>query len=74
MPIEPHPTDPGLVVMRAGQYNLDAAPPKREWVGLTDKEIREVNAQVSRIPPIDYTTSTYARAIEAKLKEKNSGQ
>lgn len=24
MPIEPHPTDPGLIVMRAGQYKLDS--------------------------------------------------
>jgi hypothetical protein len=45
--------------------------PKREWVGLTDEEIKAVIAQVSQIPPIDYTTTTYAKAIEAKLKEKN---
>ena len=45
---------------------------QRPWVGLTDEEIRAVNAQVSRIPPIDYTTFTYARAIEAKLKERNT--
>jgi len=45
---------------------------KKPWVGLTDDEIKEVNAQVSQIPPIDYTTTTYAKAIEAKLKEKNT--
>jgi hypothetical protein len=45
---------------------------QRQWVGLPDEEIREVNAKVSQIPPIDYTTTTYARAIEAKLKEKNT--
>ena len=48
-----------------------AEPPQRQWVGLTDEEIRAVNAQVSRIPPIDYTTFTYARAVETKLKERN---
>ena len=47
-------------------------PPRRPWVGLTDEEIKAVNAQVSQIPPIDYTTTTYAKAIEAKLKEKNT--
>jgi hypothetical protein len=51
-----------------------ATPPaaQRQWVKLTDEEIKEVNAKVSQIPPIDYTTTTYARAIEAKLKEKNT--
>ena len=46
--------------------------PQRTWVGLTDEEIKAVIAQVSQIPPIDYTTTTYAKAIEAKLKEKNT--
>jgi hypothetical protein len=44
----------------------------KEWVGLTDEEIQKVIAEVSQIPPIDFTTTTYARAVEAKLKEKNS--
>ena len=43
----------------------------KAWVELTDEDIKAVNAQVSQIPPIDYTTTTYARAIEAKLKQKN---
>jgi hypothetical protein len=46
---------------------------QRPWVGLTDEEIRAVNAQVSQILPINYTTTTYARALEAKLKELNHG-
>jgi predicted transglutaminase-like cysteine proteinase len=40
--------------------------PKKEWVGLTDEEIKNSmrghNTQVE-----------FARALEAKLKEKNSG-
>lgn len=46
---------------------LYTAPPQREWVGLTDEEIL-----------IIYNTHTnanewgYERAIEAKLKEKNT--
>ena len=51
---------------------LYTTPPQRTWVGLTDDEIRDVIAEVSQIPSIDFTTTTYGRAIEAKLKEKNT--
>ena len=40
--------------------------PKREWVGLTDEEIRDIHWS----KPMD--EYSFARAIEAKLKEKNS--
>ena len=39
---------------------------KREWVGLTDEEIREA------FHPLHDTGLQFARAIEAKLKEKNT--
>ena len=41
---------------------------KKEWQGLTDEEVWE-------IPSYDQTSRMYrfARAIEAKLKEKNGG-
>jgi hypothetical protein len=53
-------------------------PPQRTWVGLTDKEIEEIwkiamftdygiGAELSNQPFVHY-----AKAIEAKLKEKNS--
>ena len=42
---------------------------KKEWVGLTDKEIAEIYNQDSLI----YMPSEFYRAIEAKLKEKNCG-
>ena len=50
--------------------------PKREWVGLTDEEDRDISFNL----PIKWTghlqgaASIYdfARAIEAKLKEKNT--
>ena len=50
-------------------------PPQREWVGLTDEEIWET---ISRIGTSDSDVNPYAkladaRAIEAKLKEKNNG-
>jgi len=49
-------------------------PPPREWVGLTDEEIWKT---ISRIGTSDsdvnpYTKLADARAIEAKLKEKNT--
>jgi hypothetical protein len=47
-----------------GGVDLYTAPPKREWVGLTDED---VDATVSR-----FARYELARAIEAKLKEKNA--
>jgi hypothetical protein len=38
--------------------------PKREWVGLTDKEIENC---------MEMSIQKTCRAIEAKLKEKNNG-
>ena len=43
---------------------------KREWVGLTDEDIAEagrLNVEGPRMLPY-----SFARAIEAKLKEKNT--
>jgi len=49
---------------------LYAAPPQREWVGLTEEEIRDcLGPEAVCIPP---GWSRLTRAIEAKLKEKNS--
>lgn len=42
-------------------------PPRREWRGLTDKEIE---AAISEYEP-DYKLADMCRAVEAKLKEKN---
>jgi len=41
---------------------LYLSPPKREWVGLTDED---------EIPWDGVDAKSFARAIEAKLKEKN---
>ena len=43
------------------------APPKREWVGLTEREILDLYQTYGEIGDFDYE-----RAIEAKLKEKNT--
>ncbi len=44
---------------------LYTAPPRKEWVGLTDEEINNLDYSGTRIE--------FVRAIEAKLKEKNGG-
>ena len=45
---------------------------KREWVGLTDEEISDLWCKVSNTDFVTADTHVFARAIEAKLKEKNT--
>ncbi len=45
------------------------AQPEREWQGLTDEERQEC---LYSDPIFGIAASTFARAIEAKLKEKNT--
>ena len=52
-----------------GWLPLYTAPPQREWQGLTDEEIWTSG---SRIGLSDDGIRKFARAIEAKLKEKNT--
>ena len=52
---------------------LQPAQPKREWVGLTDEEMAKAIGFTEFTVESTKTTLTYvARAIEAKLKEKNT--
>jgi hypothetical protein len=50
---------------------------QRQWVGLTDEEEDAAFEQSMEVRPKDAsnkeTRRLYARAIEAKLKEKNNG-
>jgi hypothetical protein len=49
---------------------LYTAPPKREWVGLTDADIaKAMHGSVEGSNMLPYQ---FARAIESKLKEKNT--
>ena len=62
------------IALQAARDALKSLPPQRTWVGLTDEEIWET---VSRIGTSDSDVNPYAkladaRAIEAKLKEKNT--
>jgi hypothetical protein len=67
--------DPKQVVLHAsggsGAGFIDGVwhgqPPKREWVGLTDAEIHDMNGYEE-----DRRMYRFARAIEAKLREKNT--
>jgi hypothetical protein len=49
--------------------------PKREWVGLTEEEIEDIAHRI-KVDELLVETSTwhvrYARALERKLKEKNT--
>ena len=49
------------------EFAWNAAPPQREWVSLTDDEIAHAVGS-----PIDEVYLADFRAIEAKLKEKNT--
>lgn len=50
-----------------------AAQPKREWVGLTDDEVDALRKSVNPHHSFEQGALLFARAIEAKLKEKNHG-
>jgi hypothetical protein len=52
------------------QIPLYTAPPKREWVGLTDEEIS--NCWINPVASGTFTKRNVYEAIEAKLKEKNT--
>jgi hypothetical protein len=51
---------------------LVAAAAKREWQGLTDEEIAEMHHEIKVKGMGAYKTEDIYRAIEAKLKEKNT--
>ena len=56
-----------MAVMNDQTYH-EKVTPKREWVGLTDAEIHDMNGYEE-----DRRMYRFARAIEAKLKDKNHG-
>jgi len=51
---------------------LYTAPPKREWVGLTDEEIQKVVSKKWWDWEDLFDIEGFSRAIEAKLREKNT--
>ena len=78
---QPEPEPVAWISHNAGLYHgkpdellnplpLYTAPPKKEWVGLTDGEY-ELMAE-KRVTNYFFNTLDYAHDIEAKLKEKNT--
>jgi len=52
-----------------GAVPLYTQPPRREWQGLTEEEVKDLAGEDDIFGAI----VEFARAIEAKLKEKNNG-
>ena len=70
MPLEPHPTDPDKLVMRAGGYNL-----QKPWVDLTETQIEIIYNEVAKVyrgVPMPYGQVVFGRAVQARLKELNT--
>jgi hypothetical protein len=57
-------------VAKMDKVPLYAAPPKKEWVGLTNEEIEDIRLEYHYADGA--VKVGYERAIEAKLKEKNT--
>jgi len=61
---------------KLGTSNCDiplyTAPPKREWVALTDEEIYEYADKYLYQHGSNYGIKAFGKAIEAKLREKNT--
>ena len=54
------------------KYHETAEVPKREWVGLTDEEVGTLTVFDGLHDVETPLLADFARAIEAKLKEKNT--
>lgn len=66
----------GAISWMKGEYGptwkpLYTHPPRREWVGLTDEEIKEIIGPWGDTPIKGYTRKLFDQ-IEDKLKEKNT--
>jgi hypothetical protein len=46
--------------------------PKRKWVELTEEDIDEIHSEIKAKGMGSYKTEDIYRAIEAKLKERNT--
>ena len=55
-----------------GLHDLYTAPPRKEWVGLTEDEVENLMNATGIFGGLTPDEIALARAIEAKLKEKNT--
>jgi hypothetical protein len=53
-------------------FRESSAPPRREFVGLTEDEITKLHHEIKTQLMGTYKTEDIYRAIEAKLREKNT--
>ena len=74
IPLEYEPTHWMALPAAPDTQLTHTTPPKREWVGLTDEEIQDLSYLSQKIDEGNapwFDRCGFARAIEAKLKEKN---
>jgi hypothetical protein len=58
-------------IKRSVDRAVNALADKREWVGLTDEEAMQIWDGIIKYAPGEVRVKDFARAIEAKLKERN---
>ena len=63
---------PGDALLEVGFCPLYTTPQPRTWVGLTDDQVSAI-ADQHPVEGFDPSIMAFARAIEAKLREKNNG-
>ena len=69
MPFKPHPDNPDLVIYKPNEYWIP-----KPWQGLTQEDIDKSWEWAQKSSPYGVTRiETFAKSIEAKLKEKNNG-
>ena len=66
------PDEAADATKRMVDYVFATPPAQRQWVGLTDDEIKEIIGPWGDTPIKGYTRKLFDQ-IEAKLKEKNNG-
>jgi hypothetical protein len=71
---EDHPTDPDKVILRKPRYedDDDIQEYKKPWVGLTYEDMVGLQKDLYDAKGESVLPTTFAMAVEAKLKEKNT--
>jgi len=67
-----HSVLPGCTCGTSAPFTYPIQPQKRQWVGLTDDEAMQTWDGIIKYAPGEVRVKDFARAIEAKLKEKNT--
>ena len=67
MPFKPHPDNPDLVIYTPNEYWIP-----KPWQGLTDEERDNLTKKIIGLNSCCGWEDEYAKAIESRLKEKNT--